>query len=90
LITNIVRLAALIARRLRHEKTLVTARVASWDVRVKGIDATAVQELPITSISVQQWLDRLSPRFRQIAMARLSEITALPLRAKNRSCSQGR
>jgi hypothetical protein len=90
LITNIVRLAALIATRLRHEKTLVTARVASWDARVKGIYDAAVRNLPITSISVQQWPDRLSPRFRQIAMARLSEITALPLRAKNISGSQRR
>ena len=83
-------LAALIARRLRRERTLATTRIASWDARVKGIDDAAVRNLPITSISVQQWLDRLSPRFRQIAMARLSEITALPLRAKNRSGSQGR
>jgi len=83
-------LAALVARRLRRERTLTTTRIASWDARVKGIDDAAVRNLPITSISVQQWLDRLSPRFRQIAMARLSEITALPLRAKNRSGSQRR
>ena len=83
-------LAALVARRLRRERTLATTRIASWDARVKGIDDAAVRNLPITSISIQQWLDRLSPRFRQIAMARLSEITALPLRAKNRSGSQGR
>src|SRR5262245_45562698 len=83
-------LAALIARRLRREKTLATTRIASWDARVKGIDDAAVRNLPITSISVQRWLDRLSPRFRQIAMARLSEITALPLRPKSRSGSQRR
>jgi hypothetical protein len=83
-------LAALVARRLRRERTLATTRIASWDARVKGIDDAAACNLPITSISVQRWLDRLSPRFRQIAMARLSEITALPLRAKNRSGSQRR
>jgi hypothetical protein len=83
-------LAALIAMRLRRERTLATTRIALWDAKVKGIDDAAVRNLPITSISVQQWLDRLSPRFRQIAMARLSEIIALPLRAKNRSSSQGR
>src|SRR5262245_10853082 len=83
-------LAALVARRLRRERTLATTRIASWDARVKGIDDAAVRNLPITSISVQQWLDRLSPRFRQIAMARLFEITPLPLRAKNRSGSQRR
>ena len=81
--------AALVARRLWRERTLATTRIASWDASVKGIDDAAVRNLPITSMSVQQWLDRLSSRFRQIAMARLSEITALPLRAKNRIGSQG-
>jgi hypothetical protein len=76
-------LASLVARRLRRERTLATTRIASWDTRVKGIDDAAVCNLPITSISVQRWLDRLSPRFRQIAMARLSEIAAVPLGAKN-------
>jgi hypothetical protein len=77
-------LAALVARRLRRERTLATTRIASWDVSVKGIDDAAVRNLPITSISVQQWLDRLSSRFRQIAMERLSEITAVQLRAENK------
>ena len=81
-------LASLIARRLRRERTLATTRIASWDARVKGIDDAAVRNLPITSISVQRWLDRLSPRFRQIAMTRLSEIAAVSFRAKNRSGSQ--
>jgi hypothetical protein len=70
-------LAALIARRLRRERTLATTRIASWDACVKGIDDAEVRNLPITSISVQRWLDRLSPRFRQIAMTRLSEIAAV-------------
>jgi hypothetical protein len=83
-------LVALIAKRLWRERTLATTRIASWDAKVKGIDDAAVRNLPIISISVQHWLDRLSPRFRQIAMARLSEFTALPLRAKNRSGSQRR
>jgi hypothetical protein len=63
-------LAALVARRLRRERTLTTTRIASWDARVKGIDDAALRNLPITSISVQQWLHRLSSRFRQIAMTR--------------------
>jgi len=81
-------LAALIARRLRRERTLTTTRIASWDARVKGIDDAAVRNLPITSISVQCWLDRLSPRFRQIAMTRLSGIAEVFYRTKNRSGSQ--
>jgi hypothetical protein len=83
-------LASLVARRLQRERTLATTRIASWDDRVKGIDDAAARNLPITSISVQRWLDRLSPRFRQIAMTRLSEIAAFPLSTKNRSGSQGR
>jgi hypothetical protein len=83
-------LAALLARRLRREKTLATTHIASWDDRVKGIDDAAVRNLPITSISIQCWLNRLSLRFRQIAMTRLSEIGALPLGSKNRSGTQGR
>src|SRR5262249_23893477 len=83
-------LASLVARRLRRERTLATTRIASWDTRVKGIDDAAVCNLPITSISVQRWLDRLSPRFRQIAMRSLSEITAFPCGSKIGSGSQGR
>jgi hypothetical protein len=83
-------LAALVARRLRRERTLATTRIASWDARVKGIDEAAVRNLPITSISVQCWLKRLSRQFREIAMTRLSELAALPLKSKNRSGSQGR
>src|SRR5262247_2524829 len=71
-------LAALIARRLRRERTLATTRIASWDARVNGIDDAATRNLPITSMSVQRWLDRLSPRFRQIAMTLLSEIAGFP------------
>src|SRR4030095_11994294 len=55
-----------------------------------GVYDAEVCNLPITSISVQRWLDRLSPRFRQIAMTRLSEVIAVSLRAKNGSGSQGR
>ncbi|MCI0338693.1 MAG: hypothetical protein L0226_14040 [Acidobacteria bacterium] len=77
-------LASLVARRLRREMTLATTRIASWDASVKGIDDAAVRNLPITSISIQHWLDRLSPRFRQIAMMRLSEIAEVPLRTKNK------
>src|SRR5262249_6523031 len=45
-------LAALVAGRLRRERTLATTRIASWDTQVKGIDDAAVRNLPITSISV--------------------------------------
>jgi hypothetical protein len=83
-------LAALIARRLRRERTLATTRIASWDAKVKGIDDAAVRNLPITSISVLRWLNRLSPRFRQIAMARLSEIAAGSLRSKKQMPSTSR
>ena len=57
-------------------RPLATTRIASWDTRVKGIDDAAVRNLPITSISFQQWLDRFSPQFRESAMTRLSEIAA--------------
>jgi hypothetical protein len=82
-------LAALIARRLWCERTLATTRIASWDARVKGVDDAAVRNLPITSISIQRWLDRLSPRFREIAMTRLSEIAEVSWGTRNRSGSQG-
>jgi hypothetical protein len=65
----------------------VTTRIASWDASVKGIDDAAVRNLPITSISVQRWLDRLSLRFREIAMTRLSEIAFGAFGAKNGSGS---
>jgi hypothetical protein len=60
-------LAALVAMRLRRERTLATTRIASWDASVKGFDDAAVRNLLITSISVQRWLERLSPQFCQIA-----------------------
>jgi hypothetical protein len=81
-------LAGLIARRMRRERTLTTTRIASWDGRVKGIDDAAVRNFPITSISVRSWLNRLSPHFRQIAMARFAEFGAFPIETKNRSGSQ--
>lgn len=81
-------LASLIARRMRHERTLATTRIASWDDQVKGIDDAAVRNLPITSISVRSWLNRLSPHFRQIAMTRFAELGAFPHKTKNRSGSQ--
>jgi len=68
---------------------LATTGIASWDASVKGIDDAVVRNLPITSISVQRWLDRLSPRFQQIAMARLSEITEISLSARNRRGRKG-
>jgi hypothetical protein len=57
-------------------------RQLKWDRRPH------VRDLPITSISVQRWLDRLSLRFRQIAMARLSEIVTISLISKNGSGSE--
>jgi hypothetical protein len=81
-------LASLVAKRLRRERTLVTTRIASWDANVKGIDDAAARKLPITSISVQHWLNRLNPRFRRIAMARLSEIAEDSWSTRNRRCFQ--
>lgn len=83
-------LATLVARRMQRERTLATTRIASWDSRIKGIDDAAVRNLPITSISVRSWLNRLSPHFRQIAMMRFAEIGAFPIKTKNRSGSQAR
>jgi hypothetical protein len=75
---------------MRREKTLATTRIASWDGRVKGVDDAAVRKLPITSISVRSWLNRLSPHFRQIAKARFADLGAVPIKTKNRSGLQVR
>jgi hypothetical protein len=83
-------LATLVARRMRRERTLATTRIALWDGRVKGIDDAAVRNLPITSISVRSWFNRLSPHFRQIAIARFAELGAFPIQTKNRSGLQVR
>lgn len=53
-------LARLIAGRKRAEGTLATTRIAVWDRCCKGIDDAALRKLPITSISVQSWFNRLS------------------------------
>jgi len=82
-------LASLIARRMRSERTLATTRIASWDRRFKGIDDAAVRNIPITSISVRSWFDRLSPHFQQIALTRFAEFDAFPFQTKKRSGSQG-
>jgi hypothetical protein len=71
-------LASLVARRLQRERTLETTRIASWEPMVKGIDDAVVRNLPISSISVRRWLDRLRPRFRQIAMTPLSGHAEVP------------
>jgi len=76
-------------KRLRRENTVMATRIVSWDGRVKWIDAAAVRNLPITSISVRRWLNRLSPRFQQIAMTRLPEIAEVSHRTRSKSGSQG-
>ncbi len=70
---------------MRRERTLATTRITSLDRRFKGIDDAAVRNLPITSISIQCWLYRLSPHFQQIAMKRLAESGAFLFQTKNRS-----
>src|SRR5262249_5731226 len=77
-------LASLIARRLRREKTIATTRIAPGDARINGTDDAAARNLPIISISVQRWLDRLRPGFRRIAMARMSEIAEVAWNTRNR------
>jgi hypothetical protein len=49
----------------RHEtvKTLATTHIAGWDLGVKGIDAAALRNLPITSISVECWFNQLSQKY---------------------------
>lgn len=56
-----LRLAALIARRLESEETLMTTHIAAWDREVKGIDNAALRSLSIASISVERWFDQISP-----------------------------
>ena len=81
-------LASLIARRMRSEGTLATTRIASWDRQFKGIDDAAIRKIPISSINARSWLDRLSPHFRRIAMARFAELGAFPFQMKNKGGSQ--
>ena len=81
-------LASLIAKRMQSEDTLATTRIASWDCRFKGIDDAAVHEIPISSISVRSWFDRLSPHFQQIAMTRFADLGVFPFKIKNRSGSR--
>ncbi|MCI0391925.1 MAG: DUF3854 domain-containing protein [Acidobacteria bacterium] len=61
-------LAVLIARRMQAEGTLATTRIAAWDRAIKGIDDAVLRKLPINSISVQCWLNRLSPHFQREVM----------------------
>ena len=67
-------LASLLVQRMRSERTLATTRIASWDRRFKGIDDAALHNLPITSISVRTWVNRLTPHFQQIAMRGLGAV----------------
>ncbi len=75
-------LASLIARRMRSEGTSETTRIALWDRRFKGVDDAVVHNVPISSISIRSWLERLSPHFRQIVMTRLTELGAFPFQKK--------
>src|SRR5262245_235937 len=60
-----LRLAVLIAGRMEAERTLTTTYIATWDRSVKGIDDTALHDLPITSISVECWFNQLSLYFQR-------------------------
>ncbi len=81
-------LASLVAKRMRSEGTLAVTRIASWDCRFKGIDDAAIRKIPISSISVQSWLGRLSPQFQQTAIRRFAELGAFPFQTKNKGGSQ--
>jgi hypothetical protein len=48
-----------------------------------------VRNLPITSIGVQCWFNRLSLCLQQVAMTRLTETVALPRRAKTEAARKG-
>jgi hypothetical protein len=78
-------LAGLLARRVRRERTLATTFIASWDSRVKGIDDAALRGLHVKAISLLSWLNRLSPQFREIAIARFSELDAFAPEAHDTS-----
>jgi hypothetical protein len=53
---------------MRREKTLSIAHIASWDAIANEIDDAMVRNLPITSIGVQYWFNRLSFCLQQVAM----------------------
>jgi hypothetical protein len=60
-----LRLAASIVRWMESEWTLKTTYIAAWDREVKGIDAAALHNLPITSISVKRWFNQLGSEFQR-------------------------
>jgi hypothetical protein len=53
---------------MRRDKTLSTAHIASWDAIANEIDSAIVRNLPITSIGVHYWFNRLSLCLQQVAM----------------------
>jgi hypothetical protein len=53
---------------MRREKTLSTAHITSWDAIANEIDDAMVRNLPITSIGVQYWFNRLSLCLQQVAI----------------------
>jgi hypothetical protein len=71
-------LTSLISKRIRQERSIATTRIASWAPHVKGIDDAAVQNLSLTSISVQTWFNRLTPRFQQIVIPQFAGIPNFP------------
>jgi hypothetical protein len=53
---------------MRREKPLSTAHIALWDAIPNEIDDAMARNLPITSIGVQYWFNRLSFCLQQVAM----------------------
>ncbi len=74
---------------MQREKTLSMAHIASWDAIPNEIDDAMVRNLPITSIGVQYWLNRLSLCLQQATMSWLTETVTLPLRAKTEAVRNG-
>jgi hypothetical protein len=71
-------LASLISKRIHREQSVSTTRIASWDLRFKGIDDAAVQNLPLSSTSVGSWFHRLSPHFQNLAIQQFGRIPDFP------------
>ena len=59
-------LAALLAARMASEGTDATTRIAVWPPRAKGIDDAALLGLPITTMSITDWWQSLSPAFQNV------------------------
>jgi len=68
-----LQMASLIASRVAAERIHSSTRIALWDARFKGIDDAALAQVKITSLSISEWVERLSAEFREFVNKRWAE-----------------